>query len=50
MEVLYAWERLKPIYVVAAPGTKISPWLRYHATQILESWKKALEILLNQNT
>jgi nucleoside 2-deoxyribosyltransferase len=32
MEVLYAYERRKPVVVVNVSGKPISPWLAYHAT------------------
>jgi hypothetical protein len=37
MEVLYAWERDKEVFIIAAPGTRISPWLRYHSLAVFES-------------
>jgi nucleoside 2-deoxyribosyltransferase len=37
MEIIYAWERGKPVFVVAAPGTNLSPWIRYHARGIFGS-------------
>ena len=45
MEILFAWERNKPIVVVAKKGTVLSPWLRYHSTHIVESFEKAFDIL-----
>jgi hypothetical protein len=41
MEILYAWERGKPIVVVARPETSISPWLRYHSHKIVHSYADA---------
>lgn len=41
MEVFYAWTLGKPIIVVAKEGTRISPWLRYHSTCIVHSFKEA---------
>lgn len=32
MEVLYAWEQRKPVFVVNASGKALSPWLAYHAS------------------
>lgn len=46
MEILYAWMHHKPVVVVAAQGTRISPWLRYHSTVIVHSFSEAF-ILLN---
>lgn len=42
MEVLYAWERGKPVIVVARPDTNISPWLRYHSHRIVHSYADAV--------
>lgn len=44
MEILYAWQQGKPVYVVTKPETVISPWLRYHA-EILYSFASAFERL-----
>lgn len=41
MEILYAWERHKWIFIVAAPGTPLSPWLRYHSHYIFSSFHAA---------
>lgn len=32
MEILLAWEQHKPAYAVLPPGSRVSPWYRYHAT------------------
>lgn len=45
MEMLYAYGREIPVVVVAAPGTKISPWLRYHAIKIVPSYQAAVDLL-----
>jgi len=42
MEVLYAWTLGIPVVVVSRPDTGISPWLRYHSTAILPSFRDAL--------
>lgn len=42
MEILYAWERGKPVVVVAAPETRISPWLRYHSHAIKPTYESAV--------
>lgn len=42
MEVLWAFERGKMIVVVAAPGTVISPWLRYHTHAIVGDFGTAV--------
>ena len=42
MEILYAWERNKPVLVVVPKDGPISPWLRYHSTKILHSFDEAV--------
>lgn len=42
MEILYAWERQIPVYIVAQPGTRISPWMRYHATAFFSTFAEAI--------
>src|SRR5438105_2818876 len=37
MEILYAWERGKPIILIDRSNAPLSPWLRYHSTQIVNS-------------
>jgi nucleoside 2-deoxyribosyltransferase len=48
MEILYAWERGKPIIVVAKEGERISPWLRYHSHKITHSFADALAFIREQ--
>lgn len=43
MEILYAWERKKPVITVCKEGTSISPWLRYHSTLICHSFDEAIK-------
>lgn len=45
MEILYAWQLGKPVLVVCAPSTRLSPWLIYHSTQIVNSLDQALKWL-----
>jgi nucleoside 2-deoxyribosyltransferase len=45
MEILYAWERGKRIVVVAREDAVISPWLRYHATNLVHSFDDALRVI-----
>ena len=46
MEILYAWERNKPIIVVAPKKeVKNNPWLKYHSTHIVETFKEAFRLL-----
>ena len=42
MEILYAFERGKWVIVVAAEGTRISPWMTYHSHAIVRSFGDAL--------
>lgn len=37
MEVLYAWQMGKPVVVLNASGSPVSPWLRYHSSAIIDS-------------
>lgn len=41
MEIHYAWSIGKQVLAVVQPGTRISPWLRYHA-QIFTSLEDAI--------
>lgn len=45
MEILYAWQKDIYVLVVARPDAVISPWLRYHANKIVNSFEAAFEIL-----
>jgi hypothetical protein len=49
MEVLYAWERRKPVIVVASKEIKLSPWLVYHSEKVFHSFKEALEYIQQNN-
>lgn len=42
MEVIWAWERGKPIVIVARPETVLSPWLVYHSHAVTHSYKDAV--------
>ncbi len=42
MEIFYAWEGGKQIYVVVPRESKISPWLKYHSDYITESLDGAI--------
>lgn len=46
MEILYAWERGKPVIIVCRPDANLSPWLRYHSHAIVHSYTDALETAL----
>lgn len=41
MEIKHAWDHGVPCIVVVPAGTRISPWLRYHATKIVHSFEDA---------
>lgn len=43
MEMLFAWERGKPIVLVCRADAVLSPWLRYHATAIAHSFSDAID-------
>lgn len=43
MEILYAWERNKPVIAVVPEGP-VSPWLQYHA-RIVRDFASAYELL-----
>lgn len=43
MEVIYAWERGKAVYSFAT--APISPWLRYHSTQMLTDLSAAVAFI-----
>lgn len=45
MEVLFAFERGKPVVVVCKPDANISPWLRYHSHAIEHSYLAAIETI-----
>jgi translation initiation factor 2B subunit (eIF-2B alpha/beta/delta family) len=44
MEIIYAWERNKPVLVVTSPKIKLSPWLSYHS-KIFYSFQDAIDNL-----
>jgi hypothetical protein len=44
MEVLYAWERGKPVVTVCATDANVSPWLRYHSTELVHSFREAVAV------
>lgn len=43
MEVLYAYEQAKRVIAVV-PG-RVSPWIRYHATEVVPSLEEAIRLL-----
>jgi nucleoside 2-deoxyribosyltransferase len=49
MEILYAWTIGKPVVVINESNKPVSPWLRYHATAIVETKESALNKLKDWN-
>lgn len=48
MEILYAWERKKFIVtVVENPDIVVSPWLIYHSSAVVKTFKPAYDLLNN---
>lgn len=45
MEMLYAWERGKVVVVVTPSGERVSPWVRYHAWDVVGSLEDAVRVL-----
>lgn len=45
MEILYAWERNKPVFVITSPETKLSPWLVYHSTEVFHSLDEVINYI-----
>lgn len=45
MEVLYAWERKKPVVAVNKSGKPIGPWLAYHST-VVDSLEDAVALFV----
>lgn len=46
MEIIYAWERRKPVLVIVPEGKPVSPWYRYHAAKVLTDVNEAISWLL----
>lgn len=44
MEILYAWERNKEVYIISSKNEN-SPWLIYHSTKIFQSVHEAIDFL-----
>ena len=49
MEILYAWERGKKIWVVAPRGIVLSPWLLYHSHHVFFELQEAITDINNSN-
>ena len=43
MEIFYAWERKKPVYIVNESNVELSPWMLYHSTRIFKTLDEALQ-------
>jgi len=41
MEILYAWERKKPVFIIF-PHDNIHPWIKYHSTKIFKNVDDAI--------
>lgn len=44
MEILYAWERSKKIFIVT-PETNLSPWMLYHSHKIFKSFDEIIDYI-----
>jgi len=45
MEILYAWERGLPVYIVTSKNVLISPWVKYHSSRFYYSFEDAFVYL-----
>jgi translation initiation factor 2B subunit (eIF-2B alpha/beta/delta family) len=43
MEILFAHQNHKPVFVANVSGKSVSPWLMYHSDIICESLDEAIE-------
>lgn len=48
MEIIYAWERKKPVYVVY-PDEEVSPWILYHASKVFQTLDEAMTFIKNKH-
>jgi nucleoside 2-deoxyribosyltransferase len=48
MEILYAYQNQKIVVLVIPPGQRISPWYRYHATQIVTSIEEGVRAVFDR--
>jgi len=46
MEIIYAWERDKDIYIIDS-GAPISIWVKYHSNVVVKSIDEAIEMIRN---
>ena len=47
MEVLWAWLQEIPVIVIDKSGKPLSPWLRYHSAETVQTVEQAVELLLS---
>ena len=48
MEILYAWEQGKKVFIVSE-DTQISPWLIYHSTKTFRALSEAVDFIKEQD-
>lgn len=46
MEILYAWERFRPVFVVDVSGKPLSPWISYHAEAVFPNLEDAVKRII----
>lgn len=49
MEVFYAWTLGLPVIVIDESGKPLSPWMRYHATAVVDSKEAAAAKIMEWN-
>jgi len=49
MEVLYAWERGKPVIIIDRSGKPLSPWLAYHSVAVCANADEAVTTALRDD-
>lgn len=47
MEILYAWEHKKPVFLVNISEKPLSPWLIYHSSEVFKNIKEACNHFTN---
>lgn len=45
MEIFFAWSNFIPVCAVVPDVSKVSPWLKYHATEVFESLEAVIKQL-----
>lgn len=46
METFFAWTLGKPIIVWADPGVRVSPWLKYHSSCVVENFEQCIDKII----